>query len=333
MTEKTSTTQDKIKTTVSVAFALCFGVLATVFTVLFFLEYQGESGFLGKNSTWLSVVCGALLGGLTVCSVVFLFFKKPLIYKLIVAITFLISIVVGIFFALKSSGFLDKIDSAKELQQYVSEKGKWAPYLFIFIQFFQVTILPIPGTITIIAGTALFGPLKASLYSLVGIMIGSIASFAIGKTLGYKVSAWFVGEETLDKWLKAVKGKDKVLLTFMFLLPFFPDDILCIVAGLSTMGWTYFIIMTAVCRTVSVFTTAYFGSGMIVPYDTWWGLTLWGIAIIVVCVMIYVLYKKGDKIERWFIDKFQKKEKGKNLESVRSQTSDQENIKKENDYD
>ncbi len=325
MTKQKRTTQDKIKKTISIAFAMAFGALATIFTVLFFLEYRGETGFLGANYAWLSIVGGVILVGVTVCAVIFLLLQKTLIYKLIVVGTFLITVVIGIFYALKSSGFLDKIDSAKELQQYVSEKGKWAPYLFIFIQFFQVSVLPIPGTITIIAGTALFGPLKASIYSLVGIMLGSVISFFIGKTLGYKVSAWFVGEETLDKWLKAIKGKDKMLLTFMFLLPFFPDDILCIVAGLSTMGWTYFIIMSFVCRTISVFTTAYFGSGLIIPYDKWWGLMLWGITIIFVIVVMYFLYKKGDKIERWFIDKFKQKKKDKSPMQTQSQDDDTQN--------
>ena len=79
MAKQIGRTQDKIKTTISVAFALCFGLLATVFTVLFFLEYRGEKGFLGTNCAWLATVCGVLLGALTVVAILFLFLKKPLI--------------------------------------------------------------------------------------------------------------------------------------------------------------------------------------------------------------------------------------------------------------
>lgn len=316
---------EKIKIALSVLFAATLGAMTTVFTVLLFLEYRGDVGFWGKHAVLFAWLGGILGGILTACTVGFRFYKKQFIYKLLIAVSFVFAIVVILFYSLKSSGFLDKIGSAEGLQQYVSEKGKWAPYLFVAIQFFQVSVLPIPGAITIIAGVALFGPLKASLLSLIGIMIGSVVSFAIGKTLGYKVSVWFVGEETLNKWLSAIKGKDKMLLTFMFLLPFFPDDILCIVAGLSTMGWAYFIGMNVVCRTISVFTTAYFGSGLIIPYNTWWGLLLWGLIIIAVAVIMYLLYKKGDKIEKWFLDKFKRKKQGDRGQKVRSQNKNTNN--------
>ena len=43
----------------------------------------------------------------------------------------------------------------------------------------------------------------------------------------------------------------------MFLLPLFPDDILCFVTGLSTMSWRYFIVMQLIARAISVVTTSY----------------------------------------------------------------------------
>ena len=92
----------------------------------------------------------------------------------------------------------------------------------------------------------------------------------------------------------------------MMLFPFFPDDILCFVAGLSSMSNGYFAVMIIVCRIISVFTTAYSVSGNIIPFNTWWGLTLWGIIIILTIFLTVYLYKNGDKV-----DKFFKKLKGK----------------------
>ena len=118
-----------------------------------------------------------------------------------------------------------------------------------------------------------------------------------------------VKKDNLDKVLKAVKGKDKAVLTFMFLFPFFPDDILCFVSGLSSMSTAFFIVMIVITRFISIFISCFAYDGALIPYDTWWGLLLWGVFIAVTVVLTIVIYKKGDKIEAFFKDKFSKKKK------------------------
>ena len=70
------------------------------------------------------------------------------------------------------------------------------------IQFLQVTILPIPSFLTVSVGVLLFGPLTAGIFSSIGIILGSILAFYIGKKFGYKVVCWIVGKESLDKLSK-----------------------------------------------------------------------------------------------------------------------------------
>ena len=86
----------------------------------------------------------------------------------------------------------------------------------------------------------------------------------------------------------------------MFLFPFFPDDVLCFVAGLSSMSIGYFSVMIIICRLISVFITAYSLNGNIIPYNTWWGLTIWGIIIILTIILTIYLYKNGEKIDNYF---------------------------------
>lgn len=149
----------------------------------------------------------------------------------------------------------------------------------------------------------LFGPLKGSFLSCIGIIAGSIVSFFIGRIFGYKVVKWLVGKESLDKGLKTIKGKDKVILTFMFLFPFFPDDVLCFVAGITTVSPTFFIVMIFITRIISVFASSYSMNNSIIPYDTWWGILLWIIFFAFTVVVAYFICKKGDVIERFFNSK------------------------------
>ena len=111
-----------------------------------------------------------------------------------------------------------------------------------------------------------------------------------------------VGKETLDKWLKKVKGKDKLFLSAMFLLPVFPDDILCFVAGISSMSVWYFFAIILISRVLAIFTTSY--SITLIPLNTWWGLLTWGILIALVIILFVFLYKKSDAILAWFEKKF-----------------------------
>ena len=137
--------------------------------------------------------------------------------------------------------------------------------------------------------------------------MGSYLAFFIGRYLGVKVVRWVIGEDNLDKTLKLVKGKDKIVLTFMFLFPLFPDDLLCFVAGLSTMSIRYFIVMMLIVRTVCVFASSYSINGNIIPYNTWWGILLWVIFACVTILLTILVYKHGNKIEQWIKNKIARK--------------------------
>ena len=108
-------------------------------------------------------------------------------------------------------------------QAYIQRAGVWMPLVYTLFQFLQVVVLPVPSIVSTLAGVALFGAFKATVFSLIGIITGSLVAFVIGRKLGNKAVSWLVGEDTLEKWQKKLKGKDNLVLTLMFFLPFFPD--------------------------------------------------------------------------------------------------------------
>jgi uncharacterized membrane protein YdjX (TVP38/TMEM64 family) len=88
------------------------------------------------------------------------------------------------------TGIFDKIRSVNELRAWVSSFGIWMPLIYIIINFLQVVILPIPGFVAVASGVALFGPNLAVLYSFIGILLGSIVAYFIGKSKQDKLPAW-----------------------------------------------------------------------------------------------------------------------------------------------
>lgn len=282
---------------------VCMLLTAALFEVFFVLCL---AFFKSEWQSWiylLALVGGTLLNAAVfTVDFVFYFLKKEAIYKSCITLyVMLIFFAVGFYILLKT-GFMEIFRDEGSLEAYLEKSGSFMTALFILLQFLQVVILPIPSTVTVVAGSALFGPLLGSLYSLAGIVIGSLVAFLIGRYAGYRVVAWMVGKETLDKWLNKIKGKDKLLLSAMFLLPVFPDDILCFVAGISSMSVWYFFAVILISRVLAIFTTSY--SITLIPFNTWWGLLIWGILISLVIVLFVVLYKKSDAILAWFEKKF-----------------------------
>ncbi len=89
----------------------------------------------------------------------------------------------------------------------------------------------------------------------------------------------------------------------MFLFPFFPDDLLCFVAGVTTVKPLFFSVMIIIVRLISVFVSSYSLNNSIIPYNTWWGILLWALFITTTFIVAFLLCKHGDKVEHAIIDK------------------------------
>ena len=287
-----------LKNVLSVVFISLNGLIGVVFAVLY-LETFGE-GFVSDYFDVILTVTVVLITVFTMLAIIFLRRSDGLLYKLFLITVVSIAVVSVLLYALKVSGFLEKIDSVEDLRSFVSSFGGNAVLVFIALQFLQVVVLPIPAFITVAAGVLLFGAFKGAVFSCIGIIAGSFVAFFIGRVFGYRVAKWLVGKESLDKWLNKIKGKDKIVLTFMFLFPFFPDDVLCFVAGITTMSALFFSVMIVFTRLISVFATCYSLNNSIIPYNTWWGILLWILFIALTIVLTVLIYKKGDKIEKLF---------------------------------
>lgn len=280
------------------------GCTSVVFTVLYLNTF--ESGFCYLYSTVITAVSVSIISILTVLSITFLRYKKEIVYKILSLFVVLIFLSIISLYLLKSTGLLNKFDSVEKFRLYIHSFGNGAVFLFILIQFLQVVVLPIPAFITVGAGVLLFGPFWGALYSSIGIITGSLVAFFIGRVFGFKVAKWLVGEDNLKKGLETIKGKDKLILTFMFLFPFFPDDILCFVAGITTMSKSFFLVMIVATRIISIFASSYSMNNSIIPYNTWWGILIWILFFAFAFITMLILYKKGDAIENAI---FRKKKK------------------------
>ncbi len=275
----------------SVFFLLALGCI--IFGVLLLAEWNGVG--VSRFSVWSAVVTLSVWFGYVVTILLFAkgygtFAKAMLSLYIFVLFCFIF------IYVLQKTGFFQVFRDERLFREYLQKAGIWMPLLYILLQFLQVVVLPIPSIVSTIAGIALFGAIKTLIYSFIGILLGSFLAFFIGRKLGNKAVSWIVGKENLQKWQKKLKGKDNLFLSLMFLLPLFPDDILCFLAGLSTMTWGYFTAIILISRALALSATCF--SVDFIPFTTWWGITLWCVLAIILTVIFIIIYKNLDKIQR-----------------------------------
>lgn len=282
-----------------------FTVLTCIFLILCIPQFR--TGFIHKHAIGILSTSLILSVLLFITMVITYFYHIDVVHKSIFTLLVCAAIALIVLYIMQRTGFYETINSKEKLEAWIKSFGAWPPVIYTVIQFLQVCVLPIPSTVTIGIGVYLFGVWWTMLYSFIGIMLGSLVAFYVGRFLGYKVVAWIVGRDDLDKWLKKLNGKDKVVLTGMFLLPLFPDDVLCFVAGLTKMSSSFFIVMQLVSRAIAIVLSCFALKGWIIPFNNWWGIMLWGIIFIAVIIAMVFLWKHAERLESWINKKFSKK--------------------------
>lgn len=130
------------------------------------------------------------------------------------------------------------------LRAYIDKAGFFGPLAFIALHFLQIIIPFIPGGVVQTAGVVCFGPWHGFWLNYIGIAIGSISSFALARHYGQAFVRAKVSPEVWHKYFRWLDNS-KIFPRFFaiaILLPFAPDDALCMLAGIANMSWLQFLL-------------------------------------------------------------------------------------------
>jgi uncharacterized membrane protein YdjX (TVP38/TMEM64 family) len=154
--------------------------------------------------------------------------------------------------------------SANSLLGFVRGFGAWSVPVFLVIQASQVVAGPVPAGPVIAAGSALFGFWEGLALSMVGIVVGSVCAFALGRRFGSPLLRRLVGEEALAKHRKSQKDSDGWWLLMVLLLPVpAGGDAACALAGLSSISLRRFVLVVTVGRLPGTALAASVGTGLV----------------------------------------------------------------------
>jgi len=182
--------------------------------------------------------------------------------KMIILIIFFIGIFSLAFFI--SGDIYSVIKDPAILKEWISGFGVYNILIFILIQTLQVIVFIIPGEVVEIAGGYLYNTVFGSLYSIIGILIGSAISFVLARFLGYEFVYKIVSKQMFNK-LSYFINEDKRNETVIFLLYFIPGtpkDALAYFAGLTPISIIRFLYISMLARLPAIVFSAYIGANI-----------------------------------------------------------------------
>lgn len=182
--------------------------------------------------------------------------------------------------------------------ELIIKSGDWAYLVIWIIIFLQVTILNIPAYVILSASVSIGISTLSWEFILVTIsayMCGCLLAYLLGFKFGKKAVKWCAGsEEDYDKWCDVLNEKGKWWYLITVLFPFFPDDLLCIVAGSVKFNFWFYFFSNLIGRTIGLVTMLYtlrligmIGGGF--PFM----IIVWGVALLAELIIYLVLSRKN----------------------------------------
>lgn len=184
--------------------------------------------------------------------------------------------IMGIIFTVIASFFIAQSSFFKPgggFNELLEKLGIIGPIVFIFLQITQTIYPIIPMGLTNVIGNLVFGTWLGFLCNVTGMLIGSSINFYLGRHFGESVVKAFISDEQYEKYISKI-GDSKAferLIIIGFILPVFPDDIFCMISGMSKLTFKRFFILVLLCRPISLFVFTYAWAEIIRFASTLWG--------------------------------------------------------------
>ncbi|MDR0357474.1 MAG: VTT domain-containing protein, partial [Clostridiales Family XIII bacterium] len=143
---------------------------------------------------------------------------------------------VPIIIYLKYPHILEEFRSIEQVNALLDRYQAGGALFYVGFQIIQVVISVIPGQPLQLAAGYAFGVPLGFATSLIGIAIGTVITYYLGKIFG-KDMIWLIfGEKRLGHFVRLLESKRAFIIVFLlYLFPGIPKDIFSYAAGISNM--------------------------------------------------------------------------------------------------
>jgi uncharacterized membrane protein YdjX (TVP38/TMEM64 family) len=157
----------------------------------------------------------------------------------------------------------------------VQQSGFWGPTILFVLFVLQVFFAFIPGQALMVASGYIYGFTGGMLITWISLVIGGQAAFWLARHSGRRFAEKWISPAILDRWDKNAGDQGIGFFAITLVLPLFPNDAMCYVAGLGKITSRRFLIANILGRGLASFITVLIGAyGSRIPAAVWVSMTV-----------------------------------------------------------
>ncbi|MFC4102014.1 TVP38/TMEM64 family protein [Paenibacillus xanthanilyticus] len=129
------------------------------------------------------------------------------------------------------------------VKRHILSFGVWSPLIYIIVY----TIRPLlffPATVLCLAGGLAFGPVRGTVYTMIGFTCDSILVFVLARKFGGRLFSAPTGR--ILAWRERLEKRSFITVFTLRLIPVVPFDVTSVAAGLSSVRFLPYIGATVI---------------------------------------------------------------------------------------
>lgn len=162
------------------------------------------------------------------------------------------------------------LSDRERVREWVASFGPRGPLVSVALNVAQVLLAPIPGQFVGLLNGYLYGLWLGTFYSMVGLLLGTALAMGLARWLGRPLVEWLVRPEQLARWDRLADRRGPLFFFLVFLFPFVPDDVVCLLVGLTSLSIPEMLVLSALGRLPGVFVSCWVGArAAALPWWAW----------------------------------------------------------------
>jgi uncharacterized membrane protein YdjX (TVP38/TMEM64 family) len=178
------------------------------------------------------------------------------------------------------------------VRTWVENLGAWGPAAIFGLEMAQALVAPVPGQAIEAVSGYLYGPWWGLVFALAGIAAGSTLAFFLARRFGRPLVVRLAGREATDRLDDLVRQGGAPFFFLIWLLPFAPDDLACLAAGLTAMPARRFLVLMFVGRLPGIAFSVWLGANALEL-----GLPAWAALLAATALAALLVWRYGDRLQ------------------------------------
>jgi uncharacterized membrane protein YdjX (TVP38/TMEM64 family) len=188
------------------------------------------------------------------------------------------------------------IGNQKAVSEYLQSFGAWGPAVLFVLMVAQVFVAIIPGHALMVTAGYAYGT-TGLLVIILSTILGSEIAFFIARRYGRKLIYRLASAKIIERWDNMARNQGILFYFFAFVLPIFPSDLMCYVAGLGTIPARRFLVSNICGRSVVAVSITLIGMYGLNPPVWFWLVAAVGLACLFIGWMVFKS-RKGLHVDR-----------------------------------